>query len=166
MPTYVQATTESGSELFPNCGGKEIAGNVSNLGEAAGANYSLAYSANISLATPFSTQAHSKNRTNPQYVIDIVVPNYEPIQSMLLNMMAENDVVSKLVISNTMRKPGNTVSIRQVSEYTAENGTLVSYDGDMSANATGSITMEFVFEKLHHENKLTNTSGSISTVAS
>ena len=166
MPTYVQATTESGSELFPNCGGKEIAGNVSNLGEGAGANYSLVYSTNMSLYTPFSTQAHSNNRTAYQSLITVVVPNYEPIQSMILNLVAQNDVISKLVISNVTRKPGNNGSTRQVSQYTAENGTLVSSDTDMSANGAGTINLSFVFEKVSHENKLSNTSGSISTVAS
>ena len=165
MPTYVKAITTQNDELFLNCGTKEIAGNNTNLNmECAGPHFSLVSSAQLRLSQPFDASASSFNNARFTHGLTLIVPNYQPIQSMMLNAINEQKVIQELMLNTVAIRP-NASRQTLIGQYIASNGILLDYICDPTGNGLGRISLSFVFEKVLHTNMITNTSGLAQTTS-
>lgn len=165
MPTYVQAITTQNDQLFLNCGTRAIAGNLSNINEeCAGPHFSLVNSVGIRLNQPFDSNASSFNNARFTHAITFIVPNYQPIQSMMLNVINEQKVIDELKLNTVGIRP-NSSRQALIGQYIATNGILLDYLCDPTGNGLGRISLAFVFEKIIHTNMISNTSGIVKTTA-
>ena len=165
MPTYVRAISLENDELFPKCGTREIAGNWYNLNkECAGENFSLVYAVAVRVGQPYDVGADSFNKSRFNHSLTITVPNYQPVQSMILNMMNEQKTIHTLTLNTVQIRPGASKQTL-IGQYSAENGIVVDYVCDPTSNGMGRITATMVFEKLNHNNLITHTSGYLKTTA-
>lgn len=161
MPSYAQAVTNQEDQLFLRCGTKEVAGNLaSEASEGSGADFALVLAANFNVLQPYDLNANSYNAAGFSQLLTVVVPNYQPVQSMALNIMNERKTIAKLILNYVAIKPGG-VRRQLVGQYTFSNGILTSYDCQPGGNGEGQIALSFVFEKMAHANLATHTAGSM-----
>ena len=163
MPSYVQAATTQNDQLFLRCGTAEVSGNLaSNDSEGSGADFSLVLAANFNVLQPYDVNANSYNTAGFSHLLTVVIPNYQPVQSMALNIMNERKTVAELILNYVAIKPGG-VRRQLVGQYSFTNGILTGYDCQPGGNGEGQIALSFVFEKMTHTNFATNTAGSMTT---
>lgn len=163
MAQYVQATTQQNDQLFAKCGTRDIANASSNVSAVAGEHFSIVHESNFSIVQPHDQSGNRANSAAFQHQVVIVVPDYEPTQSMVLNVLNERKTIQTLTLNATRRNGGVD---KLVGQYVAENGLLASYSrNNATTDGLGSITLTFVFEKIRHEDKLTQTSGYLQTTA-
>ena len=159
MPTYVQAVTTQNDQLFLRCGTSEVAGNqASNGSEGSGSDFSLVLASSFKVIQPYDQAASSYNTAQCVHELNIAVPNYQPIQSMVLNIMNERKTIAELFLNYVAIKPGGQKR-QLIGQYAFTNGILTAYDAEPSGNGEKSIGLTFVFEKVVHTNYATDTSG-------
>lgn len=153
---YVSATTEQNDIIFAECGSKTIAGNAANTGSVAGKDFCLVHSAHLNVEQPHDHQTSDYHTAQHQHNLTLVVPNYQPLQAMLMNVINERKVIATLTL-NTAQRHAKGQSL--MGQTIAKKGILANY---VLGFETGSdIALTFHFEQLTHDNKLTQTSGAL-----
>lgn len=159
MHSYITATTAQNQQLFNQCGTKTIAGRNANINsEVAGANFSVLLDSKIIVNQPFDRLALNHNSVKARYMLEIAVPNYEPMQAAALNILNNQNHIETLVINDCHRQPGSSIN-KLCGQYQAKNGLLVDYDCDMIGRGSKIALLSFIFEHVEYDDKLSNTTG-------
>jgi|TARA_R110002167_G_C12693194_1_gene652627 hypothetical protein len=159
MPIYVTCKTKSGGEFFLKCGSKEVAGRNANtlIDNCENASLVLDYGWDIQIS---QTSGTSTRGGSISFSMFLVVPAYQPTISSAYNAFSLNDDIVELVITVVDKNLGvSKPSI--VGTYTAHNGTLISAGMVHSHDSkdSGKLNLNYQFEKIIHDNKITNTTG-------
>ena len=163
MLTYVQANTPQDDELFLKCGTKAVAGRIASAKSAgSGDNFSTVLNSNLQIIQPYDFTANSFNTANFLHQLTIVVPNYQTIQAMALNIMSFKQTIHSLVL-NSVAVTSTGSGRELICQYQLHNGFITHYDCQPGAFGEGTITFGFVFEKIAYSDWATNTSGQMST---
>ena len=162
MPAYVSIETKNLKEIFKNCGTPAVAGRNSNMQNELGADFSLVLSHSFDIV---SQNSSSTNHFSWKFMLS--VPAYAPSKSALINLMNQKEPIEKmtLIIADRNASGGkNTIK----EKYIAENGSVefVSMsDNNIGSDGYGKISIIIDFEKMMHENLVSNTSGHIQTTS-
>lgn len=155
MPIYVQAQTTQQDELFSECGSAKISGNLSNTSACAGENFAYVYDYQVFFNQPMNAFG------NPSFApfhheLSLVVPNYQPLQALLMTLGNDHKTIKQLTLNSTKR--ANSAQEEVIGQLTAHNGMLKQFNL-FSQESSGRIVIKLLFEKLIHEDKLTQKSG-------
>lgn len=153
---YANATTEQNDAIFAECGGKTIAGNAANTGTTAGKDFCLVHSAHLNVEQPHDTQTSDYHTAQHHHSLTLVVPNYQPLQAMLMNVINERKVIATLTL-NAVQRHAKGQSL--MGQTIAKKGVLAHYV--LGFETGGDIALTFYFDQFTHDNKLTQTSGAL-----
>jgi hypothetical protein len=160
MGFYCQIETKNHGQFFNKCGTKEVANRCYNTDtKLAGPDYTLVHN----YAWEGSPNASTHN--NISCVLSISVPAFPPSIASALEILNANDEIKELklqLVQNVNSLAGKGV----IGTYTAKSGTLISANcSDHSEGSQfGELHLSFEFQSMLFENKMTHTSGLLSTV--
>lgn len=156
MPIYCEAKSASYGELFPECATPTIAGRNANTKAKNDTTLVLDYGWNIA-------STDSNHHSGILFTMHLVVPAYQPTISAVFNVLNHKDEIKSLQLSvlgcHAQRD-------QLVGLYTATNGQVISANlihSQDSSDSGGKLSILMAFNKIIHDNKITNTSGIISS---
>ena len=155
MPIYVNAKSTQNNELFADCGTEKIAGNHANLHACAVKDFAYVYDYQLFFHQPMS-HFGTPNHSTFQHELSLVLPNYQPLQAMLMSLSNAHQSISTLTINQTRRASSEQEEI--TGQLIGTNGAIKQFN-IMSLENSGRIIIKMLFEKLTHEDKLTQKSG-------
>lgn len=154
MPVYCNAIAENEGKLFPKCGSKEIAGARSNTSAQSGAGDDYV------LVNDYGWNITANSLQDIGFSLYIVVPAFQPIITSAFNVMNNRDPIKelKIFVVDSISGRGQITGV-----YTATKGNLVNagLTHEHSSKSGGMINLSFVFDSIHHDNKVTNTLGEV-----
>lgn len=165
MLTYAQAVSTQNDELFLKCGTKAIAGRIASEKSAgSGPDFTVVLDSHITIIQPYHITGSNSNNSQFIHQISLVVPNYQPIQSMVLNFMNQKQTVDTLTLNFVAVVPHGS-GRALAGQYVFTNGFISHYSAQPGAMGEGTLLLAFVFEKMEHNDLLSHTSGQLSTTA-
>jgi hypothetical protein len=156
MPIYCEAKSANQGELFPECATPIIAGRNANTKAKKDMTLVLDYGWNI-----ISTS--SSHHSSSLFTMHLVVPAYQPTISAVFNVLNHKDEIERLQLSVL---GGLAQRDQLIGLYTATDGQIVSANlvhSHDSSDSGGKLSIMMSFDKIIHDNKMTSTSGVISS---
>lgn len=164
MLTYAQAVSTQNDQLFLKCGTKAVAGRLASEKSAgSGPDFTVVLHSSLRIIQPYHLTGSNANNTQFIHEVELLVPNYQPIQSMALNFMNQKLTLDTLTLNCVAVVP-NGSRRELIGQYLFTNGFISDYQAQPGMG-DGSLLLTFVFEKIAHNDLLTHTSGDLSTTA-
>ena len=164
MLTYAQAVSTQNDQLFLKCATKAVAGRIaSEKSIGSGPDFTVVLSSHLEVTQPYHLTGSNTNNTQFIHSVELVVPNYQPIQSMALNFLNQKLTIDTLTLNCVGVVPNGTRR-ELMGQYVFTNGFISDYHAQPGLG-DGTLLLTFVFEKIAHNDLLSHTSGDLSTTA-
>ena len=152
MPNYCQGNSKNGGAIFPKCGSDSVAGSSANTSVSAGEDFSV--------IEDYSWDMVKDANGGASFELRLLLPAYQPIITSAFNILNDDDKIEKLVVHVT---DGYSSRGTVTGTYTAEDGELVnaSLSHGKDSKINGLLHLVFRFDKVTHDNKVTNTLGMV-----
>lgn len=152
MPTFVSATADVSKSLFAMCNNKKVTTKIN-------ANYP---EDSCSVTTYNWSVSKDPNglHSNVRFYLHITVPAYSALISTALNVLDRNENMLQL---NIFTSDGMTNNTKLDAEYEFKTGHLMSMSFSEDEKNKGHLNLVFAFEEMHHNDKISNIQGALST---
>lgn len=171
MPYYVEIASQNKGTLTATCGTANIADRLANTNsDVAGNDFAYVYAFDLDVQQPHNEHGAGTVSSAPAlHTVTVTVPDYEPILTGAIEILAAQDVIKQLTFNIAAIKQGSN---KLLAQYVMSDGMMIDYEHIIddqrlldAQKQRGHVIMTFKFKQINISNKVSNSEGTITTTS-